>query len=405
MLGIVKNEVDKIIIQSHRALELLYPDNAPMRTTTTWTLGYAYQVQGNRAAASEAYIETIAQSQKSGNIMTELAATTCLGQIQETETQALQAATTFQRVLQLVGDPPWPAACEACVGLARVHYQWNELAAAEQYGQQGLKLARQLENVDTPAACGVLLARVKLAQGDALSALAEIAETDQFIQEHHFEHWVGAITAVRIQIFLQQGNLTAAGQLAEKHDLPISQARVKLAQGDPSATLAILEPVRQQAEAKDWADKRLQAMILQALAHDVSGDSEKAVQLLGEALALAAPGGLLRPFVDEGSPMSALLHEAVKRGAASPFAQQVLAAFGNTAVSQPPTAQPLPDPLSDRELEVLKLLATALTGPEIARELMISLNTMRTHTKNIYSKLGVNSRRTAVRRAEELSLL
>jgi LuxR family maltose regulon positive regulatory protein len=103
--------------------------------------------------------------------------------------------------------------------------------------------------------------------------------------------------------------------------------------------------------------------------------------------------------------MAALLRAAVKDGVAPLFAQQVLAAFGETAAAQPPTAQRLPDPLSARELDVLKLFTTELTGPEIARELMISLNTLRTHTKNIYSKLGVNSRRTAVRRAEELNLL
>ena len=405
MLAVPKNQVETIVTQSQRALEYLHPDNVPMRTTTTWTLGYAYQVQGNRAAASEAYAETIAQSQKSGNIMTEIAATTCLGQIQETENQAHQAAETFQRILQLVGDPPWPAACEACVGLARIHYQWNDLEAAERYGQQGLALARQLENVDTPAACGILLARVKLAQGDAAEALTTLAETDQFVQQHHFGHWAGEITAVRIQAHLHQGNLAAAAQLAESHDLPISQARIHIAQGDPNAALAQLEPLRQQAEAKDWADMRLQVLLLQALAHQAADESERAMQTVGEALALAAPGGLLRPFVDEGPSMATLLREAVKGGVAPLFAQQVLAAFGETAVSQLPTAQPLPDPLSERELEVLKLLTTELTGPEIARELMISLNTMRTHTKNIYSKLGVNSRRTAVRRAEELNLL
>ncbi|MCA9959354.1 MAG: hypothetical protein KC443_09995, partial [Anaerolineales bacterium] len=254
MLAVPKSQVETIITQSRRALELLHPDNAPMRTTTTWTLGYAYQVQGNRPAASEAYAETIAQSQRAGNIMTEIAATTCVGQIQEVENQTHQAAKSFRRILQLVGDPPWPAACEACVGLARIHYQWNDLEAAARYGEQGLTLARQLENVDTPAACGVLLARVKLAQGDAAGALKTLAEADQFVREHHFDHWVGEITAVRIQTYLQQGDLAAAAQLAEAHSLPLSQARAKLAQGDPGTALAALEPARQQAEANNWGD-------------------------------------------------------------------------------------------------------------------------------------------------------
>jgi len=405
MLGIVKNEVDKIVTQSQLALELLHPDNAPMRTTTTWTLGYAYQVQGKRAAASDAYAETIVQSQKTGNIMNEIAATTCVGQIQETENQAHQAAETFQRILQLVGNPPWPAACEAFVGLARIHYQWNDLTAAEQYGQQGLALARQLENVDTPATCGILLARVQLAQGEVAAAFTTLAEAEQFAQQKHFDHQLGAITAVRIQIHLQQGNLAAAAQLAKSYDLPLSQARVKLAQGEPATALALLAPLRQQAAANNWADLRLQVLLLQALAHQAAGDSELAVQSIGEALALAAPGGLLRPFVDEGPPMAALLREAVQRGVSPVFGQQVLAILGETAVSPPSITQSLPDPLSDRELDVLKLLATNLTGPEIANELMISLNTMRTHTKNIYSKLGANSRRTAVQRAEELKII
>ena len=207
MLAVTRNEVDTMITQSQRALALLDPDNAPMRTTATWTLGYAYQVQRNRPAARKAYAESIAQSQKSGNLMTEIAATTCVGQIQEMENQAHQAAQSFRRILQLVGDPPWPAACEAYVGLGRIHYQWNDLDAAERYGQQGLELARRLENVDTPAAAGIVLACVKLARGDAAGAATIMAEVDLFVQQHQFSHWDGEITAVRIQAYLQQGDL------------------------------------------------------------------------------------------------------------------------------------------------------------------------------------------------------
>jgi LuxR family maltose regulon positive regulatory protein len=307
--------------------------------------------------------------------------------------------------LELVGDPPWPAACEAFVGLGRIQYQWNDLATAEHHGQHGLELARQLENVDTPAACGVLLARIQLAQGDALGTLTTLAEVEQFVKQHHFGHWDGEITAVRIQTFLQQGNLIAAAQLAETHDLPFSRARVHLAQGESAAALAALDPVRQQAEINSWADQRLQAMILQALAHHTAGAHETAVRQLDEALALAAPGGLVRLFVDEGPPLAALLQEAAAKGGAPTYVQMLLTAFGEADIAQPRSPQNLPEPLTDREREVLRLLNTDLTGPEIARELVVSLNTMRTHTKNIYAKLGVSSRRTALRRAEELDLL
>ena len=99
---------------------------------------------------------------------------------------------------------------------------------------------------------------------------------------------------------LRQGNLAAAAHLAQTHELPISQARVHLAQGDPSAALAVLEPLRQQMEAKGWQDERLKVMVLQAVALHAHGEKDKAVQLLGEALALAEPGGFIRLFVDEG---------------------------------------------------------------------------------------------------------
>lgn len=410
MLAVTVNQVETIITQSRRALELLRPDNTPMRTTTTWALGYAYQIQGNRAAAAQAYAETIAQNKKSGNIMTEIAATTSLGQIQESENESYQAAETFQRILQLVGDPPWPAACEACVGLGRLHYQWNDLAAAERYGQQGLALARQLENVDTPAACGVLLARVQLAQGDAAGALTTLAEADRFARQHQFGQWDGPITAVRIQALLRQSHLNAAARLAGNHDLPISQARVHLAQGEPAAALAVLEPARRQAEANAWRDERIQALLLQALAYWQRGEGETAIHDLREALALAKPGGLIRAFVDEGPGMARLLYEALARGIEPAYTRQLLAAFPTddpeTAVSPPlPAADELLEPLSERELEVLRLIAEGLTNQETANRLYLSLHTVKAHAHNIYSKLGVRNRTQAVAKARALGIL
>jgi len=207
-----------------------------------------------------------------------------------------------------------------------------------------------------------------------------------------------------VLVSLRQGNLSAAAHLVQTHDLPISQARVYLAQGDALTALAVLEPLRQQMEAKAWQDELLNVMVLQAVALHAHGEKDKAVQLLGEALALAEPGGFIRIFVDEGPPMAALLREAAKLGIAPNYVRQLLAAFGK-AEGRTSVTQLLIEPLSERELEVLRLLRTDLNGPEIAQQLIVSLNTLHTHTNNIFKKLGVNNRREAVRRAEELDLL
>src|SRR5205807_4507039 len=121
--------------------------------------------------------------------------------------------------------------------------------------------------------------------------------------------------------------LAAAAELAETHELPISQARVHLAQGDTSTALAVLEPLRRQAEAKGWEDERLKVMVLQAVANLAHGEKDKAVELLGDALALAAPGGFIRLFVDEGMPMAHLLSEAAAHGIMPDYVDKLLAVF------------------------------------------------------------------------------
>jgi LuxR family maltose regulon positive regulatory protein len=148
----------------------------------------------------------------------------------------------------------------------------------------------------------------------------------------------------------------------------------------------------------------LEILVLQALAHQMQGDIPAALEPLSRALSLAEPEGYVRMFVDEGPPMARLLEVGVKRGNVPHSARQLLTAFGSSPVS-PPVTQVLIEPLSKRELQVLRLLSTDLDGPDMARELVVSLNTVRTHIKNIYSKLGVTNRRAAIRRAAELDLL
>jgi LuxR family maltose regulon positive regulatory protein len=163
--------------------------------------------------------------------------------------------------------------------------------------------------------------------------------------------------------------------------------------------------VAKSAEEGGRAGSVIEVLVLQALAHQRGGDVAAALESLEHALTLAEPEGYVRIFVDEGPPMAALLEAAVaKRRIASEYARQLLAAFGK-AENTTPIKRASIEALSERERDVLRLLATDLEGPEIARQLMVSLSTVRTHTKNIYSKLGVNNRRAAVRRGEELEVL
>ncbi|UCC88369.1 MAG: hypothetical protein JSV81_03405 [Anaerolineales bacterium] len=415
-----QNQAETIIAQSRRALENLHPDNLPFRTSTTWKLGHAYQLQGDRAAASRAYTQAIAICQASGNFFINILASTGLGNVQEAENQLYLAAKTYRRILQLVGDRPLLAACGAHLGLARVCYEWNDLVTALQHGQQGFQLARHIDSNDAFATCGVFLARLKLAQADVAGADAILVEADQFVRQHNFLSRMPEVAAAQVLVLLRQGNLAAAAQLAGNSDLPISQARVHLAQGDPAGALVALGPLRQQMEAKGWQDEMLKVLVLQAVALHVRGQTDQALQVLGDALVLAEPGGFVRIFVDEGAPMAQLLGQAAECGMMPGYLDKLLAAFQDESksLSAPRTTEPAPspsvargdpsalvEPLSERELEVLQLIAQGLSNREISQRLFLALSTVKGHNRNIFGKLQVQRRTEAVARARELGLL
>jgi LuxR family maltose regulon positive regulatory protein len=304
------------------------------------------------------------------------------------------------------------------LGLARIDYEWNNLEAAEHHGQQSLQLARLYDRViDRFILSEVFLARLRLAQGDVAGAAAMLTQVEQSVRQQNFVHRLPEVTAAQVLVLLRQGKLEAAAQLAQAHPLPLSQARVHLAQGDPSAALAVLEPLRREMEEKGWQDERLRAMVLQAVAHHGHGDAERAQQVLSEALVLAEPGGFIRLFVDEGLPMAELLTGlGAARAWGTPglreYTRQLLAAFEQAeGLRHPPGTQqdvhpqPLVEPLSPRELEVLGLIAQGLSNRAIGERLFLALDTVKGHNRRIYGKLQVQSRTEAVARARQLQLL
>lgn len=413
-LALLRYQPEETIIQARRALEYLRSDNLPFRSRAIWTLGFAHELQGDRVAARQLYAEAIAISQSSGNRYYTILSTASLGRIQESETQLHQAAETYQRSLQLASDPGPPNASEEFIGLARICYEWNDLDAAEQYGQQSLQLARQYDRtIDRFVSSEVFLARLKLARGDVAGAAAMLAETEQSVQRYSYVQRRSEVAAAQVLLLLRQGDVTAAARLAQSHDLPISQARVFLAQGDAAKALALLAPLRRLMEARGWQDERLRTMVLEAIALHAHGAMDKAVQLLGEALALAEPGGFMRLFVDEGQPMARLLTVAAARGTRPDYTARLLAAWAADSARpavgavRPASsaAQPLIEPLSERELEVLRLIAQGLSNPEIGARLFLALDTVKGHNRHIFDKLQVQRRTEAVGRARELGLL
>jgi LuxR family maltose regulon positive regulatory protein len=374
-------------------------------------LGSAYAFQGNRTAARQALTEAIALSQAAKDIFTTILATIVLANIEETENHLYLAAETYRRVLQLAGDQPLQIISEVHLGLARILYEWNDLAAAEQHGRRSHQLARQYDKViDRFIIAEVFLARLKLAQGDLAGAAALLAEADESTRAQKFVHRIPEVAAAQVLTLLRQGHLSAAARLAQAHELPPSKARVLLAQGDASAALVVLTAWRAQMEAKGWQEERLKAMVLQAVALQVQGEKDKALQQLAEALALAEPGGFIRIFVDEGRPMAQLLSAAAARGISPDYVARLLAACeaenlpGNFPANLRP-AQPLVEPLSPREIEILRLIAQGLSNRQIGERLFLALSTVKGHNRIIFDKLQVKSRTEAIARARLLGIL
>ena len=338
-----------------------------------------------------------------------------LGEAMRTYEQALQRASQQ-------GGAVLRGTADMHVGMSEVYRERGDLAAATQQLLRSQELGEHTGLPQNRYRWRVAMARLREAEGDLGGALDLLNEAERLYVGDFFPN-VRPVPALKARVRVARGEWGEALGWAREQGLSVDDdlsylrefehitlARVLVAryaaeraEASVQEATRLLERLLRAAEEGARTGSVLEILVLQALARQARGDIPAALAALQRALTLAEPEGYVRIFVDEGPPMASLLRAAAKQGIARNYVRRLLAAVNKTEDGTP-ASQGLAEPLSGRELEVLRLLGTDLDGPEIARELVVSLNTVRTHTKNIYAKLGVTNRRAAVRRAAELDL-
>jgi LuxR family maltose regulon positive regulatory protein len=333
---------------------------------------------------------------------------------------------TYQRGLELAtgqGGAPLRGAADMHVGISEILRERDDLMGAAQHLRQATELGDENGLPQNPYRSRVAAARIRQAEGDPEAALQLLDEAGG-LYANDFSPDVRPVEALKARAWIAQGKLAEAMGWARESGLSaadslsyvrefehITMARLLLALGTQDRSddrigeaIGLLDRLLLAAEDGGRTGSTIEILVIQALARRAGNDVPGALASLERAVPLAEPEGYVRTFVDEGPPMTALLKLASKQAKAPASVRRLIAA-ATAADGGRPVDSPLVEPLSERELEVLRLLESDLDGPDIARELTVSLATMRTHTRNIYAKLGVNNRRAAVRRAAELGLL
>ncbi len=421
-LGHVRDTVE----HARMALDVLPEENHLGRGAASGLLGLAYWTVGDLEAAQGSYAECMARLLRIGHSSDAIGITIALADIRMVQGRLLEAMRLYERGLQLATAPGAPVlrgAADMHVGMSDLCRERDDLKAATQHLLNTKELGEFAGLPQNRSRWCVAMARIRAIEGDLDTALELLGEAERLYVSDFFPN-LRPIAALRARLWVAHGRLGEAlawaleGGLSADDDLSylgefehitlvrvlLARARSDRADHTTLEALRLLERLLQTAEDGGRTGSAIEILVLQALTHQTRGDLSAALVPLERALTLAEPEGYVRMFVDEGLPMAILLAQAAKHGTAPNYVRQLLSAFGK-AEGTTPAKQVSSDPLSERELEVLRLLRTELNGPGMARELGVSLNTLRTHTKNIYGKLGANNRRAAVRRAEELELL
>ena len=427
-LARMRGDASRAAELSRQALTRLPEDSPYLRSKATWNIGISSWMGGDLAAAEEAFVELSARSQGTGNAYLPLLATYGVGRLRMVRGRLLEAEKAFRWALRPgigKGKPRLPVAGWAYLGLGELWREWNDLDAATGHLEQGLELGKWVGTAGPLAITYAVLARVKRAQGDTRGALDALDRARQGDPEPQVRDPLNPLSAYLARAQLEQGDTEAALRWARKRRLGADDelsysrevehlvlARVFVAQGKLEEALRLLGRLLSAAHAGGRTGSAIEILTLQALILQKGGDTARAASVLGRALSLAEPEVYVRMFVDEGGPMAALLRHLPAHGASSGYADRLLAALRQSGEDPqmpveptiPMYTRPLPEPLSERELEVLRHVASGESNREIARELHVSLGTVKTHINNTYRKLGANSRTRAVARARDLNL-
>jgi ATP/maltotriose-dependent transcriptional regulator MalT len=423
-LALTSSDLDGTITHARQALALAPPDDPLARSAAGALAGLASWSSGDLAGAIAAYTESVVGLTGAGFLADVLGCTITLGDIRRTQGRLGAAVRTYQAALEQTastsGVEPLRGSADMHVGIAGVLVERNDLENALLHLTISHDLGEHNGLPQNAYRWRVVTARLREAEGDLDGALALLDEAER-VYVGDFAPNVQPVAATRARLRVRRNELGFAHDWAREQQLScedcpsyareyehltlarllIAEYRVQPAPSGAADVLALLDRLLVAAEHGGRGGSVLEILVLQAVALEAAENSA-ALAVLHRAVAVAQPEGYIRMFIDEGAPMAALLRALRKRPAAPVYVNRLVSAT-TTIVTR--ASQPLIDPLSERELDVLRLLGGDLGGPDIAAHLSVSLNTVRTHTKNIYAKLGVTSRRAAAHRARELDLI
>jgi LuxR family transcriptional regulator, maltose regulon positive regulatory protein len=426
----LKGEPHDAIAFARRALALLPEKDLELRTFAAFRLAEAYRTADDLESATAALAETAELGRAAGHDYLVLRAMSRQAKLQMAQGRLRKADHLLRRALRFaveqVGDS-LPATGEEHVIIGELLYEWNELEAAAHRLKEGITLAERMGQFDTLVDGYVALSRLEIAQGNTERALESARKASKLAERSGAAEAIVEAAAWNARLHLTRSDMMAAVLELERiagasavsvsmvrETEQLARARLTVARGEHDEALRLLEELHQSADAAGRTGKLIEILTLQALALWEKSKREQAVRTLTRALALAEPEGYVRTFVDEGAEVGDLLSailEARQRGhpeAATQIPARYLAkllAIHAQESATPGAGERLSEPLSERELEVLALVASGKSNQEIASSLFVSLSTVKTHINNLYRKLEVRSRTQAIARARELDMI